>query len=918
MYSQAPGLVLRSGSPTLVKRCFSDVWTQRLRLVSEEEGGSEEGEQAMVEKAVGGTAAPVAALARHRRRASQITAADEAFRQAVEFLQFVMASVHALPFSLSIVAQELRKDIYLLYHLPGFNSAAFLRIGNPVQSLTSVIRRWSRRNLLCSPVCKDVQKTFDMELKAKRKIARSLSRHLRVQVGALKSIAKSMSIVGTVRSSELSDSFEVLEMMGKRPEKVSPGSLDLCSLHLRGLAATPLPICGYEAVPFRYALEAFRLTLAQRGMHVSTWFRFFAMNHEAIINNCISEAKRLSAKHSLEDFTKVPEWRRMLPTALENGATALLDRFADLKSLIYLMEGRVDTRGFRRGIRSVTHKVVQWLLRPKGEKKISRRKALARREEAEIEVQDTITLSELESLPEDVIINAWRSYSLSVDSSEEGGMHFDRTNRFLAAVGTGFRCAQMFLNDQKIFFGELKGNKAAEEVIQRLAAEFFVSPGAPPDGFRALRAEATKAVVHYCKGKANICKVADTTELASNPLPDSCERPTVFCTQALACAEARSNDKRILLDSDCLLRLVDELLTNPPPLISLDVVLKALAPVLSQFPFTIVIWNQINATVTQFKQKHDVLIDSIPIQLIIAPRQTPEGLSASQPVSFAQDETNEEDEIFYSATAPEPPQPPARSLPAENVGETEVFIVGPGFDLYERLREARRAIANESLLTESDIDASLFDQHLLQSLTAFQLFVACAEIPTDCRAFKTEFYNKIKTVLLKAKEEGESTIRLGRQQQRRLDSLRRLKEGIEHIDGLTSQALLCLTEECREDTTALLKIFKPIQGLLGDPRYRELKKEALFERASTFTATVPLDPFTKASHLTLPYLPMQQWLEVLQSLRLSPALFTAKPVVLRSISSIESTCFEISRRRLKSALMVLQKAAEQMSTLHPL
>ena len=60
----------------------------------------------------------------------------------------------------------------------------------------------------------------------------------------------------------------------------------------------------------------------------------------------------------------------------------------------------------------------------------------------------------------------------------------------------------------------------------------------------------------------------------------------------------------------------------------------------------------------------------------------------------------------------------------------------------------------ESLLAETDIDASLFDFHLLRSLTVLQLFVACSEIPTDCNSFKTEFFSSVKVTLLKAKEEG--------------------------------------------------------------------------------------------------------------------------------------------------------------------
>lgn len=170
------------------------------------------------------------------------------------------------------------------------------------------------------------------------------------------------------------------------------------------------------------------------------------------------------------------------------------------------------------------------------------------REEAEVEILDVISLAELQELPEDVILHSWRGYALPLDSSDKASMQFDKTSRFLAAIGTGFKCAQMLASEQKVFFGELRGNKEAEELVQKLAAEFFLSPGGPQDGFRALRAETTKAVAAFCRGKGSACEV--NAPVAPGFVPDTCERPQVFCTRALACAEAHSKKKMPLLDGE--------------------------------------------------------------------------------------------------------------------------------------------------------------------------------------------------------------------------------------------------------------------------------------------------------------------------------------------------------------------------------
>ena len=170
------------------------------------------------------------------------------------------------------------------------------------------------------------------------------------------------------------------------------------------------------------------------------------------------------------------------------------------------------------------------------------------REEPEIETHDTVTISELQNLPEDVVLRSWRAYSLALDSSAPTGMHYDKTSRLLTALGTSFKCAQMFSSDDKIFFGELTGNIEAQEVMKRQAAEFFLSAGGPQEGFRSLRAQTAKAVATFCKGQSEMCK--EDAGLSRDPVPDSCQRPTIFCTKALACAVPQSSTKAPLLDGE--------------------------------------------------------------------------------------------------------------------------------------------------------------------------------------------------------------------------------------------------------------------------------------------------------------------------------------------------------------------------------
>lgn len=61
----------------------------------------------------------------------------------------------------------------------------------------------------------------------------------------------------------------------------------------------------------------------------------------------------------------------------------------------------------------------------------------------------------------------------------------------------------------------------------------------------------------------------------------------------------------------------------------------------------------------------------------------------------------------------------------------------------------------ESVLAEAEISKPLLDLHLLESLTGFQLFVACSGIPSECDSFRREFLSHAEGVLEKALQEGE-------------------------------------------------------------------------------------------------------------------------------------------------------------------
>lgn len=151
---------------------------------------------------------------------------------------------------------------------------------------------------------------------------------LRQQVNSFWTVARSLSLLRNMNGTDLARAFVAIkEMQGDR---ISPSAIELCSLHLRGISSSPLPFCFYESVPYRYAHEAFRLTLAQRGVSPHVWFRFFALNHETIVNNCMAEARRFSSKRSVEAFTNLNEWRRLLPVILSTAVKALSASFAGL------------------------------------------------------------------------------------------------------------------------------------------------------------------------------------------------------------------------------------------------------------------------------------------------------------------------------------------------------------------------------------------------------------------------------------------------------------------------------------------------------------------------------------------------------------------------------------------------------------
>lgn len=67
-----------------------------------------------------------------------------------------------------------------------------------------------------------------------------------------------------------------------------------------------------------------------------------------------------------------------------------------------------------------------------------------------------------------------------------------------------------------------------------------------------------------------------------------------------------------------------------------------------------------------------------------------------------------------------------------------------------------RLCCAEALLAEAETSGSLLDLHLFQSLTGFQLFVACREIPTVCNDFRVQFLNSVRGTLIKAQGEGKT------------------------------------------------------------------------------------------------------------------------------------------------------------------
>ncbi|XP_026191167.1 uncharacterized protein LOC34617508 [Cyclospora cayetanensis] len=1080
MYSEAPGFVLRVNSPALVRNCLTEVWRMRLKFglhqpVVSASGGAlanPNGETTNWEEFTAGL-----------NEMNIVSPADETFRRVASGDSFLFLVIqHRLLAIMDALAafretmitrvtkdSEANRSAALLLQLQALSYQEFMRflmasenaipfsIGLVAQALTSI---------LCNPVCKEIRSSVNMETRKKQETARVLSQRLNEQVTAMKAVIQSLSVVRASSAVDLSAAFQALESTEMQTEIVSPASLELCSRHLRGLATAALPICSYETVPYRYAHEAFRLTLAQRGIHAHTWFSFFSVNHEVILNNCISEARRLSPKKSVESFMKLAEWRRFLPVVLEKAVKSLRNRFSDIKNLLLLLEGKVEQVGIMRRLRAMADKVAKWVF-PKQRKKSRRTQDEPSREEADIEVHDVITLSELEAVPPKAIIQFWREYALSLDSSTGTGMRYGKVARLLTAIGTGFRCAQMFANDQNSFLGGLRGNSAAQENIQRLATEFFLSPGGPQEGFRGIRAAATKSIATFCRGRGSVCKKLEVA--STEPVPDSCHRPMVFCTRALACAEP-SNLCLCNVSEDCILMLLDDLLTKPNPLISADVVLRSITSVLSAFRFSIVIWNQVTSKVARFREKKDVVTENIPIQIIVAPRgetkmpiylheALPGSATESTTSSFAEEDS--EEEIFYSAKSTEEPLP----APA-TTEETELLLVSPGFDLYEHLQEAKRLIQNEhtyrfrfihvpvvpiasepspslllrgertlidmqdrmshrsrrrhhhkllledlqriideilsrkdlentdflresrifsvlgpneenkklfseqkhtlgnanpahlaplnlfsssvvapaciiircgrfvvcwclfaeTLFAETSISPCIVDRHLFELLTAFQLFTACKEIPNDCNEFRVRMLNQVKESLLKAKTEGgsamagdvdsqgrETMLKLGSQQQRQLDSMKQIQQAIEKLEHIASQPVPCLTENCSEDTVEILRMFKPVRSLLGSTRYHDLKKESLGRPHSSIGGVVPLESFRMASHLTLSSLPMQQWLDVLNRIRQSLALLSPSPIILRSMSSMEVTCVEVAKRRLKEALGVLQKATQQLS-----
>lgn len=213
MFAQSRGLVLRSGSPQLVRRCLIDVWHnsgQDASTLAQKDRqwdlkGLSNGHWARngSQETIGPSdetfrRSAVADLFLHLMMHNRLSAAMDAlalFRKALatkekeelekrgaaavvsrmrslefeDFRRLLLTSERMIPFSLALVSRVLKKDIYLLYFIRNSGTASFIRIGHGSRSRPSVLfKRWNSSNILCTPRCAILPGSVNFESKERR------------------------------------------------------------------------------------------------------------------------------------------------------------------------------------------------------------------------------------------------------------------------------------------------------------------------------------------------------------------------------------------------------------------------------------------------------------------------------------------------------------------------------------------------------------------------------------------------------------------------------------------------------------------------------------------------------------------------------------------------------------------------------
>lgn len=165
---------------------------------------------------------------------------------------------------------------------------------------------------------------------------------------------------------------------------------------------------------------------------------------------------------------------------------------------------------------------------------------------------------------------------------------------------------------------------------------------------------------------------------------------------------------------DCVLDVVDDVLTSQVPGATIDILLDALSPLLNTLPYDLVIWSQIDSLIYHYKQPEELLSENIDIQIIVAGqkqvtgREAPDqsttaSLSSQGGFSFAEG-NSESSDIFESAVEelPTSTELPSHSKDgSENVmaqGKRQVLLVSPGFGIMERMSEAQRLLRTGKLM----------------------------------------------------------------------------------------------------------------------------------------------------------------------------------------------------------------------------